>query len=106
MSAYVSSLVWPLRLTSARKILALRLADNFGGDGRAKLPSVDRLARDCGLSPKSVRRALSELETAGLIAVDGEFGVGGRVTMFEFDMTVLAAMARRAEAAENSEPER
>lgn len=52
-----------------RKAVLVALAD-FADEGHSSWPSVMRLAEMCEVSESTVRRALRELEAAGLIHVD------------------------------------
>ncbi|GGR60989.1 DNA-binding transcriptional ArsR family regulator [Nocardioides luteus] len=49
------------------KLVALVLATYADRDGANAHPGEDRLAEDCGMSPRSVRRHLAELRELGLI---------------------------------------
>lgn len=50
----------------------LVLANYAGADGEDAFPSVDRLAKETGMSARSVQRALRVLEDAGLIAMGNQ----------------------------------
>ncbi|QXG07711.1 hypothetical protein [Curtobacterium phage Penoan] len=50
-------------VTAGERLVLLAIADQ-DGDGGA-FPSVDRLARRCGMDPRSVRRAVAHLEELG-----------------------------------------
>ena len=96
MSVRVTSLVWRLPLTPAQKVLAVYLADSANDDGSNYLPALDRLAAECGLSAKSVRRGLSQLQADGLLTIKA--GAGGELTgpsSFTFDLARIDARISR-----------
>ena len=97
MSVRVQSLVWALPLTPAQKVLAVYLADSANDEGGNYLPALDQLAGAGGLSARSVRRGLSQLEADGLLTIKA--GVGGELagpSTFSFDLTRIDAKISRA----------
>ena len=61
-------------LSTAQRVVLLRLADRARPDGRA-WPSVAALADECGLGETATRRAIRDLEAQGVVAVDRPAGV-------------------------------
>lgn len=64
-------MTWAVKfeLPVKQKIVLLMLANRTNSDDGKCIPSMDRLARDCGMSKDSVKRAIKELSDAGLIEV-------------------------------------
>lgn len=58
-----------MELPVKQKIVLLMLANRTNSDDGKCIPSMDRLARDCGMSRASVKRAIKELSEGGLIEV-------------------------------------
>lgn len=65
------AMAWAVKhkLPSKQKIVILMLANRTNGDTGRCDPSHKRLAEDCGLSVSSVKRAISDLEQAGILRV-------------------------------------
>lgn len=69
MSANLITRAWGAKgLTTVEKLVLLRLADEANGDGEC-WPSVAMIAGACGVSERSVPRALSSLEKGGHLTV-------------------------------------
>ena len=61
--------VWKLADPAAQKIVLLKLADCANDAGANAFPSVATMARECGLSERSVQNALRRLTSSGRIDV-------------------------------------
>ncbi len=57
-------------------VVYLYLADRAGQKGNC-FPSVPRIARDTGLSERTVQRAVLDLKKAGFVHVDGRLRKNG-----------------------------
>lgn len=58
------------RLPTNQKMVLLMLANRTNGDTGRCDPSHQRLAEDCGMSVSTVKRAIAQLEEAGLLEVE------------------------------------
>lgn len=68
LQAFIWACDLPLNLVNDKAFrVLLKLANCVDKDGRNAFPSVGSLAEDLGCSVRTVQRALSELERAGLI---------------------------------------
>ena len=84
MSARATSTAWDFiqagRARGAAALVLLKLADRADVGGEC-WPGQERTARDCKLTDRSVRNALSELQEANLIEVTPRFDMrGGRTS--------------------------
>lgn len=61
------TLVWPLPLPHADKIVLLALADNANDEGWC-FPSIQTLSTKCSLDPRSIYRVIARLEDAGHVS--------------------------------------
>lgn len=102
MSIKVMAKVWEWsQAESASLLLMLALADHADDDGLC-YPGVERLARKCRISPRSVQRHLKELEGIGEIRVDVGRGVtvqGGATNRYR--ITVNASGQPRTQSGVN-----
>lgn len=64
------AMAWAVRqeLPCQQKIVLVMLADRVNKDTGLCCPSMDRLAKDCGLSKSSVKQAIRALREKGLVA--------------------------------------
>jgi DNA-binding MarR family transcriptional regulator len=69
MSIRIMSTVWRLPLVSTHKIVLLKMADCANDVGASIYPGRARIAEECGISEKTVTRALAALERDGFISV-------------------------------------
>lgn len=73
----IKALSWALETTTGsptKKLVLLYLADRFNDDEKAAWPSVGTISRVTELSERTVRRAIHELITDGLIESAGWAG--------------------------------
>jgi hypothetical protein len=71
MSVHVTSAAWKTHVGNpTAKLVLLRMADISNDDGIC-WPGVARIARECGISERTVQRMLRELEESGLLEVVG-----------------------------------
>jgi hypothetical protein len=68
--------VWETRLEGTLKLVALALADYTNTRDRRCDPGIDTIAFRCGLSERTVRRAIEELEKLGALTVNRTPGAG------------------------------
>jgi hypothetical protein len=78
MSVHISSRVWKLQLRPPEKLVLLKLADCCDDEGANAFPSVSRIARECGMSDRTVQRSLALLRSKGLVSVQAEHDCAGR----------------------------
>lgn len=79
MSVAVMTLVFSRRFGSAnRKAVALKLADWADDDGSRVFPSLNRVAAECEMSERTVRRIVRQFESEGILTpvVNGGKGPG------------------------------
>ncbi|WP_293395332.1 helix-turn-helix domain-containing protein, partial [Nevskia sp.] len=67
MSTLIMGKVWPLRMSSAQKAVAISLADQANDSGVC-WPSVSTLSNRTCLSERAVQAALRDLETLRFLA--------------------------------------
>lgn len=67
------TLVWELPLSCTDKIVLLALADNANDEGRC-FPSVQTLAKKCGLTDRGIQKVFLRLETMFLVAREERSG--------------------------------
>lgn len=73
MSVRIMAIAWTVNLaTASLKLLLLALADNADDKGKC-WPSVRLLAEKCGLTPRSIRSLLTDLERLGHIRIEPQF---------------------------------
>lgn len=77
MSVKVMSLVWQTPMQPTRKLVFLKLADCADDDGSSIYPSIGRVARETGVSERTVQRLLREGEATGDLVLEGH-AKGGR----------------------------
>lgn len=70
----------PPDVTAKARLVAVALADNVNDETRYAYPSVATLARRSGLGRRSVFRALTELEDAGVLTRIPRFHEGRKTT--------------------------
>lgn len=95
MSIRVMSEFFGLQLGGAnRKMVALRLADFADDSGKGIWPTVARVAQECELSVRTVRRVLEEFVEEGILIVVRKGGGGpGSTTRYDFDLDRVRARA-------------
>ena len=72
MSFRLMSFAWGVALDATIKIVLLKMADHAHEDGGSIYPSIPSLARVCGLSERSIQRAITSLvQDSGLIRAKG-----------------------------------
>lgn len=97
MSILIMSEMFRVPFGSAnRKMVAVRLADFADDEGRGIWPSVDTIASQCEISPRTVQRILSEFVDEGILVLR-ERGGGRRTSRYDFDLKRVRGM-RHAEA--------
>ncbi len=69
MSVRAMSVVWGWAMPAAEKLVALKLADCAGDDGRNAFPAVATIAAECGLSRRGAQLVLRRLAHRGYIEV-------------------------------------
>jgi hypothetical protein len=83
MSVYISAAVWKMQLQPTNKLIMLALADMANDEGQC-WPSNRSLQRRTGLSERTVRGALTDLEEQGLVRRDSRFNEGRQTSnLFE-----------------------
>jgi DNA-binding MarR family transcriptional regulator len=83
MSVRIMADVWARSTQSGGKLLVLlALADNADDERRHAWPSVETLAKKARLSPRQVKRVLTELVAAGELEVVREGGGRGKPTLY------------------------
>lgn len=66
---------WPIALSPSAKLVLVRLADRANPkNGNACWPSVGTIARDTGLSERTVQTQINFLEKAGHITIERRWG--------------------------------
>lgn len=82
--------------SSARKFVAIALADHADDDGERVYPSIARIAAKTELSERTVQYCLRDFEQIGLLSVISEGGCGPRCTReWKFDLMLLRNIAER-----------
>jgi len=66
MSIKIQSECWKIKLPPTQKLVLICLSEFADDNGRC-YPSVDTIAERTGLNSRSVRRAISEIEKAGIL---------------------------------------
>ena len=79
MAAYKWAKTW--ELSSPQKFVLLMIADHYNEKDKRAWPSIETLASETGLDPRTVSRALRELETQGLIQTESWFRTGSNKRM-------------------------
>ena len=94
MSIHLISSVWQrVDLPTNQKIVLLKLADFADNDGAVAWPSVGRVAHECALGVRTVRRALRALEADLIIVcVGNEAGGAGLTRGYRIDLERALAM--------------
>jgi DNA-binding MarR family transcriptional regulator len=74
MSGHTSRASWQYvrecpEMGATDRLVLLALSDRENQDTRQLNPSIDRLARDCGMGDATVKRAIGRLEARGVIVV-------------------------------------
>ena len=72
MSVHIASAVWKISLTSREKIVALKLADHAHDDGSSVRPGVKSVARECGMSTRTIQRIFRKFEERGALVLISE----------------------------------
>lgn len=70
MGAYRWAKSWNEGLTSPQMFVLIMLADHYNETAKRAWPAIDTLARMTRLSPATVKRALRDLKSMGLIEVE------------------------------------
>lgn len=91
MSVHLTSPLWFVDIPTTPKFVLSALCDHGNDEGRA-YPSVDRLAAYCGVSRRTVQKALRTLIDDGIISRAAYPNGGARATEFLID---IEAAARR-----------
>lgn len=102
MSNKVLNLAWSCDLGGAcgtRKLVLARLADIARDDGSSVYPSLETIARSTGLSERTVRTALRELEAMRVLVVVRRGGGREKTTRYRIDLDTLEALSNPATAA-------
>lgn len=87
MSVHVTSLVWKLDCPATVKIVLLKLADHAKDDGSDVHPSQATVAKECGLTDRSVRSAVkAAIQTGWLVE---EPSPGNRANRYRFDKDAM-----------------
>ena len=99
-----AGIVSSLELRPAAQKVAARLVEHLNMETGRCDPSVGRMARDLGLSERSVRRAIVELEQLGLLRRYVHAG-RGLTNGYALDLKAMAALhepiGRKADSSEN-----
>jgi DNA-binding transcriptional ArsR family regulator len=66
MSISFMALAWKVDIPSGRKLVLLALCDHANGQGEC-YPSVEAIARKCGMGQRTVQQHIGELESAGIL---------------------------------------
>ena len=66
MSISFMALAWKAAIPSGRKLVLLSLCDHANDQGEC-YPSVETIARKCGMGQRTVQQHISELESAGVL---------------------------------------
>ena len=82
--------IYRSELPSRAIVVYLYLADRAGKEGTC-FPSVPRIARDTGLSGRTVQRAILDLERAGFVRVDGRLRKNGADSSNLYTLTETSA---------------
>lgn len=82
MSHKATSWAWSQKLPAMQKFVLLALADRHNSDTGRCDPSMKRVADDCGMSRESVKRAVRELQKAGLIEAHQRFNGTANISNF------------------------
>lgn len=94
MSVHIQALVYSRKMGGpSHKLVALKLADHANDEGGSIYPSQARVAAECELSDRQVRRILNDLIEAGIIRkVAGEKGGRNVTVTYAFDLRVVASL--------------
>lgn len=76
MSVKIMGMVWDADLPRNQKMILLAYADHADHEGRNIFPSVGRIAWKTGYSERAVQQITRELETAGILILDGTGPIG------------------------------
>ena len=93
MSAKATFWAWRQNATGTNKLVLLALADAANHDDMC-WPSKTFVAAMCGVSPKTVQRAVGELIELGLIECDQRFRADGSKTSNRYHLRVLPGTER------------
>lgn len=85
MSVKVMGRVWDLKLTPAKQMVLLALADHAAHDGSSVKPGVPLIAWKTGYSERQVQRIMRDLEKDEILVKVQE--VRGRPTVYRIDLT-------------------
>lgn len=83
--------------TGLARLVLLVIANHSGGDEGVAFPSIERIAIECGITPRAVRTNIRKLEAAGELVSLG-IQPGFDTTMY----AVLPGMLRRVAATEKA----
>lgn len=104
MSISLMSEVWEADLPRDQKIVLLAMADHANDDGTKVFPGVERLAKKCGYSERSIRRKIADLKNRGALeAVAYEEGGRGHATEFKIHAENLDKLAYFIEKGDSSD---
>lgn len=99
MSNKVLNLAWSSNLGGAcgtRKLVLVRLADFARDDGTSVYPSLATIVSHTGLSERTVRTALRELEAMSVLVVVRRGGGREKTTRYRIDLATLAGLSKGA----------
>lgn len=74
MSILALRWAFPIQITGAKKAVLLALCDHHNESRGDCYPSVERLSKDAGVCPRTVRTAIQDLRTLGLIRISQSAG--------------------------------
>jgi hypothetical protein len=87
------------QLSPTEMLVLLQIVASWWSADRLPFPSKATIATRSGLSPRQVQRALSALETKGVINRRARFGVNRARSSNEYDLTGLVESVRKAATA-------
>lgn len=74
-----------------RKMVAIRLADFADDEGRGIWPSVDTIAEQCEIAPRTVQRILKDFVDEGILILKQQGG-GRKTSRYDFDLAKINSM--------------
>ena len=96
MSVECSAIVWKRNFgKGGRKLIAARLADHADDEGRGIFPSLHRVAAECNVDVKTVRRTIHQFVEEGILVVVKQGGHGPKTpTRYDFNMALVRQLPR------------